>query len=175
MNRDISSVGRGVMWARLLVLTLAFAWLMLGPALPQLLGIKTRLLPSWTMFRGHGKEAVDARFYAMDAGVPRRLDPAAALADPETGDPPSWARRIRNAEGAERVGRALCDTLGVPEPDVRLKIRQGSFHGWRSLDAETGNLCLARASGGRFWERLQRLRGGAVEGDPDGDPVEVAP
>lgn len=130
---------------RVAVLSLGFIWLMLGPIANQVYRFKVSWLPQWTMFRGHGREVWDVRFYAVESGQRRRLNRFESLQDPESGELPSWAKTVNTERRAEWVGRALCETLGVESPDVRVVIRKGSQHGWSAPTGDETNICVTGA------------------------------
>ncbi len=130
----------GLAAAAFIVATL---WLFLTPVYFPLMGHKSAVFRSWTMFSGMGVSVNDVKYFQhLPDGSQKRIDRYEVLGYEDRGKAPLWLRRIRYNTGVHKVGRQLCRKLGH-DADVRAISRVGRRSGWQPGYRGKHNLCQA--------------------------------
>jgi len=131
-----SSLVLGLRGVTLVVLA---AWLALSPSYRYIVKPpKSPWILDWAMFRGHGSDMCDVRYFIAHGDEREEIDWMAVVE--EKGLHRSKRRlRLRSIQEVHRMGRQLC--VALDEPDIRAKIRCGSSTTWRRRGKGKANMC----------------------------------
>lgn len=121
---------------RLIAFVAIAAFMVGGPVLEQIGGVRSPYIRSWIMFSAPGIGLVDASFTIRQAdGTFAKLDRFDALGEPRNGK----LRRIGREELTEVITR-LCSAEG-PDADIRVVARLAVRKGWLTLETGAQNVC----------------------------------
>lgn len=122
---------------RLAAFLVIAAFMIAGPAAEQVLGLRTKLLRSWTMFSEIGFGVIDASFAIRQPdGTLVPLDRFEMLGAPRDGK----LKRIEDRAELASIIERLCAAAGQGA-DIRVSARQAGRDGWRIVHADTRNAC----------------------------------
>lgn len=122
---------------RLVIFMAVAAFMLAGPVIEQLVGTRTVFWRSWTMFSGIGIGLIDASFSVRQPeGSLMSVDRFVTLDERRNGK----LRRIETPEELTAIIERLCASLGAGA-DLRVKARQATRDGWRSLNMGEQNAC----------------------------------
>lgn len=122
---------------RLAVFTAIALFMLAGPMIEQVFGVRTTFWRSWTMFSAIGMGVIDASFTRRDSdGALVPLDRFALLGEPRNGK----LKRIEDVDELAHIIKSLCAALG-PGTDLRVKARQATREGWQVIVTDAQNAC----------------------------------
>lgn len=139
--RDYRDLLEGSRRARTVVLGVLLFWMMLGPAVGQLIHPGTKWFRGWTMYTGVGRGLRDVRFLVGRNGKLESIDwPSLPEKKQIGGRRGPWRRSIFTDADFHWAVDRMCEQLG-PGADLRAIVRVGFNEGWKPLLDGKRNLC----------------------------------
>lgn len=133
---------RWLLPARAAVAAVVAAYLLLGPAVAQVAGVRAAALPEWVMFAGFGLEVCKVRYARVhEDGGQTPLDRYRLLGFEGRLDAPRSLWRVPDAAAALQIGQRLCRATGEPDPDVRVWASCATRGGWKEPHRGDRNVC----------------------------------
>lgn len=115
-------------------------YIIFGPLLTQVLGIKSIYLPRWIIFTGAGREIFDISFNQIIDGNEFELDYLSILGFKNKYSSPKRYRQITSEETIKEIGKHLCKSLGI-NADIHVRGRRGTRTLWAEYSSRNKNIC----------------------------------